>query len=95
MTSDSEHTNKLRPPQQAQSRKWPILVLLLGVVTLALALTACGGESSSPDGLGATSATTPWDGSLASPGSVYCHRSGSGRFISTKPRYPYQITSST
>ena len=27
--------------------------------------------------------------------SVYRHRSGSGRFISPKPRYPYQITSST
>ncbi len=27
--------------------------------------------------------------------SVYRHRSGSGRFISPSPRYPYQITSST
>ncbi|GEM_PF-1925611 len=26
---------------------------------------------------------------------AYCHRSGSGRFISPKPRYPYQITRST
>ena len=41
MASDSEHRNS--PSQQAQGRKWPIVVLLLGVVTLALALTACGG----------------------------------------------------
>ena len=27
--------------------------------------------------------------------SIYCHKSGSGRFISTKPRYPYQIISNT
>ena len=46
MASDSEHTNRPRPPQQAQGRTWPIIVLLLGVVTLALALTACGGPSS-------------------------------------------------
>lgn len=46
MASDSEHTNRPRSPQQAKGRKWPIVVLLLGVVTLALALTACGGEPS-------------------------------------------------
>ena len=46
MTSDSEHTNRQRPPQQARGHKWPILVLLLGVATLTLALTACGGSSS-------------------------------------------------
>lgn len=68
MTSDSEHTNRPRPQQQAQGRKWPIIVLLLGVVTLALALTACGGSSSTstpgatsaPDGTNATGATD-WD----------------------------------
>ncbi len=62
MASDSEHTNRPRPPQQAQGRKWPISVLLVGVVTLALALTACGGESSTsaPDGTNATGATE-WD----------------------------------
>ena len=57
MTSRYEHTNRPRPlRQQAQGRKWPILVLLLGLATLALALTACGGPSSTsaPD---ATSAT--------------------------------------
>ena len=55
MTSQYEHTNRQRPlRQQAQGRKWPILVLLLAA--LALALTACGGPSSTsaPD---ATSAT--------------------------------------
>ena len=55
MTSRYEHTNRQRPlQQQAQGRKWPILVLLLGLA--ALALTACGGPSSTstPD---ATSAT--------------------------------------
>ena len=46
MTSDSEHTNRQRPPQQARGHQWPILVLLLGVATLTLALTACGGSSS-------------------------------------------------
>ena len=56
MTSEFEHTNKLRSPQQAQGHQWPILVLLLGLAALALALTACGGPSSTsaPD---ATSAT--------------------------------------
>ena len=57
MTSRYEHTNRQRPlRQQAQGRKWPILVLLLGLAALALALTACGGPSSTsaPD---ATSAT--------------------------------------
>ena len=56
MTSESEHTNRQRSPQQAQGRQWPILVLLLGLAALALALTACGGPSSTstPD---ATSAT--------------------------------------
>ena len=42
MAPHSEHTNWQRPPQQAQGRTWPILVLLLGLATLALALTACG-----------------------------------------------------
>ncbi len=46
MTSDSEHTNRQSPPQQAQGRQWPILVLLLGLAALTLALTACGGSSS-------------------------------------------------
>ena len=46
MTSQSEHTNRQRSPQQAQGRKWPILVLLLGLAALTLALTACGGSSS-------------------------------------------------
>ena len=58
MTSRYEHTNSQRPlRQQAQGRKWPILVLLIGLAVLALALTACGGPSSTsaPD---ATSATT-------------------------------------
>ena len=56
MTSEFEHTNRQRSPQQAQGRQWPILVLLLGLAALALALTACGGPSSTstPD---ATSAT--------------------------------------
>ena len=57
MTSRYEHTNRQRPlRRQAQGRKWPILVLLLGLAALALALTACGGPSSTstPD---ATSAT--------------------------------------
>ena len=56
MTSGFEHTNRQRSPQQARGRQWPILVLLLGLATLALALTACGGPSSTstPD---ATSAT--------------------------------------
>ena len=46
MTSQSEHTNRQRSPQQAQGRKWPILVLPLGLVALVLVLTACGGSSS-------------------------------------------------
>ena len=46
MTSQSEHTNRQRTPQQAPGRKWPILVLLLGLAALTLALTACGGSSS-------------------------------------------------
>ena len=56
MTSEFKHTNRQRSPQQAQGRRWPILVLLLGLAALALALTACGGPSSTstPD---ATSAT--------------------------------------
>ena len=56
MTSGFEHTNRQRSPQQARGRQWPILVLLLGLAALALALTACGGPSSTstPD---ATSAT--------------------------------------
>ena len=58
MTSDSEHTNRPRPPQQAPGRQWPILVLLLGVVTLALALTACGGSSSTSTP-GATTGSPP------------------------------------
>lgn len=67
MASDSEHTNRPRPPQQTQGHKWPV-VLLLGVVTLALTLTACGGESStstpgattgSPSTTTSTPASTP------------------------------------
>ena len=58
MASDSEHTNRPRPPQQAQGRKWPIVVLLLGVVTLALALVACGGSSSTSTP-GATTGSPP------------------------------------
>ena len=58
MASDSEHTNRPRPPQRAQGRKWPIFVLLLGVVTLTLALTACAGPSSTSTP-GATSTATP------------------------------------
>ena len=56
MTSESEHTNRQRSPQQAQGRQWPILVLLLGLAALALALTACGGPSSTsaPDVTSAT-----------------------------------------
>ena len=56
MTSESEHTNRQRSPQQAQGRKWPILVLLLGLAALTLALTACGGSSSTstPDADSAT-----------------------------------------
>ena len=56
MTSESEHTNRQRSPQQAQGRQWPILVLLLGLAALALALTACGGPSSTstPDAPSAT-----------------------------------------
>ena len=46
MTSQSEHTNRQRTPQQAPGRKWPILVLLLSLAALTLALTACGGSSS-------------------------------------------------
>ncbi len=46
MTSEFEHTNRQRSPQQAQGRQWPILVLLLGLAALTLALTACGGSSS-------------------------------------------------
>ncbi len=68
MASDSEHTNRSRPPQQAQGRNWPVVVLLLGVATLALALTACGGSSSTstpgatsaPEDTNATGATE-WD----------------------------------
>ena len=63
MASDSEHTNRPSSPQQAQGRKWPIVVLLLGVVTLALALTACGGSSS-------TSAPGATTGSPATPTST-------------------------
>ena len=64
MTSESEHTNRQRSPQQAQGRQWPILVLLLGLAALALALTACGGPSSTstPDATSATrvpSTSTP------------------------------------
>ena len=58
MTSDSEHTNRQRPPQQARGHKWPILVLLLGVATLTLALTACGGSSSTSTP-GATTGSSP------------------------------------
>ena len=68
MASDSEHTIRSRPPQQAQGRNWPVVVLLLGVATLALALTACGGSSSTstpgatsaPEDTNATGATE-WD----------------------------------
>ena len=35
------------------------------------------------------------DGRLEDLDRVHCHRSGSGRFISPQPRYPYQMTSST
>ncbi len=57
MTSRNEHTNRQRPlRQQAQGRKWPILVLLLA--TLTLALTACGGSSSTST-LGATTGSPP------------------------------------
>ena len=64
MTSEFEHTNRQRSPQQAQGRQWPILVLLLGLAALALALTACGGPSSTstPDATSATrvpSTSTP------------------------------------
>ena len=68
MTSDSEHTKRQRPPQQARGRKWPILVLLLGLAALTLALTACGGSSStstpgattgSPSTATSTPASTP------------------------------------
>ena len=64
MSSESEHTNRQRSPQQAQGRQWPILVLLLGLAALALALTACGGPSSTstPDATSATrvpSTSTP------------------------------------
>ena len=58
MTSDSEHTNRQRPPQQARGHQWPILVLLLGVATLTLALTACGGSSSTSTP-GATTGSPP------------------------------------
>ena len=58
MTSDSEHTNRPSPPQQTQGRRWPILVLLLGLAALTLALTACGG-SSSPSIPGATTGSLP------------------------------------
>ena len=66
MTSDSEHTLKQRSPQQAQGRNWPILVLLLGLAALTLALTACGGSSSTSTP-GATSATTPAPTATAPP----------------------------
>ena len=55
MTSRYEHTNRQRPPgSRPRAANGPILVLLLGLA--ALALTACGGPSSTsaPD---ATSAT--------------------------------------
>ena len=58
MTSEFEHTNRQRSPQQAQGRQWPILVLLLGVATLTLALTACGGSSSTSTP-GATTGSPP------------------------------------
>ena len=35
------------------------------------------------------------DGRLEDLDRVHCHRAGSGRFIRPKPRYPYQMTSST
>ena len=57
MTPRNEHTNRQRPlRQQAQGRKWPILVLLLA--TLTLALTACGGSSSTSTP-GATTGSPP------------------------------------
>ena len=64
MTSESEHTNRQRSPQQAQGRQWPILVLLLGLAALVLAPTACGGSSSTstPDtttGSPSTATSTP------------------------------------
>ena len=58
MTSEFEHTNRQRSPQQAQGRQWPILVLLLGLAALALALTACGGPSSTSTP-GATTGSPP------------------------------------
>ena len=58
MISESEHKNRQRSPQQAQGRKWPILVLLLGLAALVLALTACGGSSSTSTP-GATTGSPP------------------------------------
>ena len=83
MTSDSEHTNRQRPPQQARGHKWPILVLLLSLAALTLALAACGGSSSTsaPDattGSPATATSTPASTPTPEPTEVAAVGEGAG-----------------
>ena len=89
MTSDSEHTNRQRPPQQARGHKWPILVLLLGVAALTLALTACGGTSSTSTpgattGSPATATSTP--ASTPTPAPTEAAKVGESTGISRETR---------